>query len=140
MITRDINLSNSKKTSKRAILLALLLVLLSFLSLFAILYRKTSSHQQLTAYIYRNGQLLETIDLSEVSSPYTFSVASADGGYNEISVKPGAISISDADCPDKLCVSMGYVDSSLLPIVCLPHSLVIQVKETSQNTPDVITY
>lgn len=140
MITPDMNTSGPTKLSKRVLILALLLILLCLISLFAIIYRLPSSRKQLTAYIYQYGQLLKTIDLSAVTSNYTFTVIAEDGGHNEVTVKPGAIGISDADCPDKLCVSMGYADSSLLPIVCLPHSLVIQIKETSENAPDILSY
>ncbi|HKM34831.1 MAG TPA: NusG domain II-containing protein [Lachnospiraceae bacterium] len=140
MITPDINTPGSAKLSKRALILSLLLISLCLISLVVIICRLPSSRKQLTAYIYQNGQLFRTINLSEGTSDYTFTVIAEDGGHNEISVKPGEIGITDADCPDKLCVSMGYVDSSLLPIVCLPHSLVIHIKETSQNAPDIMTY
>ncbi len=140
MITPDIHSSGSKKISKTAVFLALILIIACLLSIIAIICRLPSSKEQLTAYIYQNGELIQSIDLNNVPSDYTFTITSPNGNYNEISVKQGGIAIIDADCPHKLCVSLGYADSSLLPIVCLPHNLVILVKETTPDTPDMMTY
>ena len=59
----------------------------------------------------------------------TFRITSPDGGWNEITIKDGSICISDADCPDKTCVKTGILRSESLPIVCLPHKLVIRLEE-----------
>lgn len=124
----------------RALVLLLLLLVLCIVSVFFIFIKKQPATACLHAEIYQNGELLQTIDLSAVTGPYSFTVECPDGGFNTITVRPGAIGICDADCPDKLCVSMGYADSSLLPIVCLPHSLVIQVKEKDGGLIDGMTY
>ncbi len=126
--------------SRRAFLLVLLLLVLCGISLFYILIQRQPHVSMLQANIYQDGVLLQTIDLQTVSEPYTFVVEAKDGGRNTISVRLGGIGICDADCPDKLCVKMGYADSSLLPIICLPHSLVIEVKETEENSVDGVTY
>ena len=61
-------------------------------------------------------------------SEQTFTVYSDDGGYNVIKVSGGAISVSDADCPDKICVKTAPVSDGIQPIVCMPHKLVIRVE------------
>ncbi|MDE8718548.1 NusG domain II-containing protein, partial [[Eubacterium] siraeum] len=60
-------------------------------------------------------------------SEQTFTVYSDDGGYNVNKVSGGAISVSDADCPDKICVKTAPVSDGIQPIVCMPHKLVIRV-------------
>lgn len=138
--------ADAKKCAKRSPTmpraLALLVVVLFFcvVSVFFIFAKKNPATTSLHAEIYQNGALIKTIDLSAVTEPYSFTVECLDGGFNTITVRPGAIGICDADCPDKLCVSMGYADSSLLPIVCLPHSLVIQIKEAEGAVIDGMTY
>ena len=57
-----------------------------------------------TACIYRDGQILRSIPLDQVSETCRFTVDATDGGYNIVEVSPGAIAIVEADCPDKLCV------------------------------------
>lgn len=140
MITGDIFKKLDKKTTRRALFLTIFLVVLSAASLFYILIQKKHPENAFTACIYQNGALVKTIDLSAVTEPYRFTLKASDGGFNVIEVRPGAIGILDADCPDKLCVSMGFADSSLLPIICLPHSLVIELHPADAKVPDAIAY
>ena len=74
-----------------------------------------------------NGRLIRTVELDS-ESEQTFTVYSDDGGYNVIKVSDGAISVSDADCPDKICVKTAPVSDGIQPIVCMPHKLVIRVE------------
>jgi len=87
---------------------------------------------KITAEIYQNGKLTQSISLNSVTEPYTFVVHGENGCENEIEVRPGCIGIISASCPDKLCVNQGFVDNSLLPIVCLPNNVVIQVYEEDE--------
>lgn len=125
---------------RRALLLSALVLVFCLLACLTIYFRLKEPANGLTAYIYQDGQLIETIDLHAVTAPYTFTIPALDGGSNTIEVRPDAIGIVDADCPDKLCVSTGFVESTLLPIVCLPHQLVIQLEASNQTQPDVISY
>lgn len=134
--------SENFKYGKRAFLLVLLLLLIAVISIVFIALGLQKKGQQLTAHIYQNGVLLESIDLSAVTEEYSFTVTGTHGESNTITVAPGSIGITDANCPDRLCVSMGYQSTSLLPIICLPHKLVISLEET-KNGPsslDSITY
>ncbi|MBE7007931.1 MAG: NusG domain II-containing protein [Ruminococcaceae bacterium] len=80
------------------------------------------------AVISQDGKVLREIDLSRVTEEYRFTVETDDGGSNEILVQPGRICVSEADCPDKICVKQGWLTDSPLPIVCAPHKLVIEIK------------
>ena len=134
------NKKQDKRTLRlRAALLSLLLLLFFAGSLFYLFFASAKKRIGQTARIYQDGVLLETIDLSSVDAPYSFVIESADGGFNCLEVRPGSIGITDADCPDKLCVSMGFTDSSLLPVICLPHGLVIEITESEAGT-DAISY
>lgn len=96
---------------------------------------------KITAEIYQDGALLYQIDLTAVDEPYTITVTATDGGENRIAVEKNRIGMIAADCPDKLCVKQGFIHSSLLPITCLPHHLVIQiVEDTSDARLDAIAY
>ncbi len=74
--------------------------------------------------IYQDGELVRTIDLSLVTKEESFDLES-DYGRNTILLEPGRIRVSDADCPDKVCVDSGWLTGAA-PIVCLPHRLVIE--------------
>ena len=129
---------NSKtQPYKRSILLITIILVLALL---CILWICTHSAKEasITAHIYQNGELLESIDLTKVTDNYTFTVTGDNDCYNEIEVRPGSIGILSASCPDKLCVHQGFIDSTLLPITCLPNRLVIQLS-SEDNTSDTVT-
>ena len=78
------------------------------------------------ARITRDGVLLEEINLTKTQAPFSFLLE--DGrGRNLISVEQGRIRVSEADCPDQICVDQGWISDGTVPIVCLPHRLMIQI-------------
>ena len=72
--------------------------------------------------IYRDGELIRTIDLDAVTEPYDILIGEAE---NVIHVEKGSVYVSSASCPDKVCVKQGRLSDNR-PIVCLPHKLVIK--------------
>ncbi len=129
-----------------AILMSLAILLLMLACVLWI--ARQPSPNAAAADIYQNGRLLQSIPLAAGEAPFSFTVTGPGGCFNEITVSDGGIGISSASCPDKLCVRQGYIQSSLLPIVCLPNGLVIQVREAGKEeslhgdliTPDIVTY
>ncbi len=79
------------------------------------------------AEIYSGGELIESIDLSLVTEGYSFTVTGTDGGENTVLVEPGRICVSQADCPDQVCVHQGWIETGVVPVVCLPNELVIRI-------------
>ena len=79
------------------------------------------------AVISVDGEELDRIDLSRVKESYDIEI---DTGYgrNVVHVEPGAISVTEADCPDKICVAMGRLQGSGIPIICMPHHLIIAIE------------
>lgn len=90
-----------------------------------------------TALIYQDGTCVRTIDLSQVDKPWSFTVE-WDGGYNVIQVERGRIRVSEADCPDQVCVHQGWISNSVVPIACLPHKLVIRLVSGSDSGVDAV--
>ena len=86
-----------------------------------------------TARILRDGEVLKEIDLSTVKEEYSFTIDCPEGGYNIVTVKPGMICVSEADCPDKICVKRGWASGGVSPIVCMPHRLVIEFEGETQT-------
>ena len=78
------------------------------------------------ARIIRDGGLVEEISLDQVEAPYSF-VLEDSSGTNTVQVEPGRIRISEADCPDQVCVNRGWIEDGRVPIVCLPHKLMIAI-------------
>ena len=84
--------------------------------------------EQQTVEIVQDGAVLYTFDLRRAEDR-EIRIASADGGYNLIVINSGTICISEADCPDQTCVRSGKLKSGYLPIVCLPHRLIVRFTE-----------
>ena len=116
------------KTRTWIIFIAVAAAVLAFLS-----FRLLTGKQEGTVVeVVQYGVVIQEIDLSAVKEEYSFEVNWIDGGSNTVLVQPGRICISDADCPDKVCIAQGWLTDEIMPIVCLPHYLVIQVKDAGQ--------
>ncbi len=124
---------------KRALLLGTIILLILIAGVIFLFIRYKDNADNYTAYIYQDGKLYKTINLSAVTTDYTLMVSSSNGGMNQILVQPGSITVTDADCPDLVCVHQGTIRNDLLPITCLPHGLVIELKPQHADI-DTITY
>lgn len=67
----------------------------------------------------------------------TFDVSFGDH-INTVEVRDHQIRVLSADCPDQTCVHMGWLRSASMPIVCLPHRLVIEFTDDPQEI-DAVT-
>ena len=76
-----------------------------------------------TAQIISDGEVLYTMNISAAQD----EIIRIDHGdsYNLVEITGGKIHVSEAGCPDKTCVSMGFLQGGA-PIVCLPNRLVIR--------------
>ena len=78
------------------------------------------------ARILVDGEQLRSIDLAS-SATETFEVVSEDGDRNVVAIERGRIRVTEANCPDQVCVRQGWISDSATPIACLPHGLVIEI-------------
>ncbi len=79
------------------------------------------------AKISVDGEAIYQIDLSKVDNSYEIPIEN-NGNRNVVLVENGSISITEASCPDKLCVKQGSISHSGYPIVCLPNKVIIEVE------------
>ena len=69
------------------------------------------------------------VDGKEVAK-YSLSVNatySLNGGTNILHIEDGKAWLTDADCPDKLCVRQGKISKEGETITCLPNKLTVTV-------------
>ena len=85
--------------------------------------------EEKTAIISVNGKKVKELDLNKDD---TFDLKT-DHGKNTIKVKDGEIFITEADCPDKLCVRHGSLKNKYDAIVCLPNKVVIEYKDADDT-------
>ena len=122
------------KLFKRTDLIIILVVLLAAA---AISIPRFLNSDKLTAEIYVDGKLEETIDLSAVDKEYKITPSTEP--RVEITVGKGEIYFSHAECKDKLCVKSGKLTSGGETAACLPARVVISLK-SNKNKTDIMTY
>lgn len=61
-----------------------------------------------------------------------------DGGSNRLVITNGKASITQADCPDKLCAHQPPIDEEGEIIVCLPHRITIEIESDSASSIDAV--
>ena len=111
--------------SRNAKILLILLLAAAALSAGFLLLQKKQTPSPV-ARITLDGEVIREIPLDEVEESYSFVVESG-AGSNTVLVEPGRIRVSEADCPDQVCVNQGFISDGTVPIVCLPHKLIIEI-------------
>lgn len=79
------------------------------------------------AIITVDGQEYKRIDLSRVTESYDIEI-DTKYGHNTVHVEPGRIAVTQANCPDGICVAQGAIDRGGVPIICMPHRLVVKIE------------
>lgn len=62
-----------------------------------------------------------------------------DNGFNVIETDGQSVYVSEADCPDQICVRQGKISGSRESIVCLPHRLLIRLEGSKDSGLDAMT-
>ena len=57
-----------------------------------------------------------------------FPVSTPNGGENRVWVQDDLVFMDDANCPDQTCVKQGVIRDSTVPIVCLPHKVIVRIE------------
>lgn len=117
--------------NKKVILASVFLAVICIGGIVAFVLMKQMSVAEPVAELYVDGTLVRTEALSQEKS---FSLTT-EYGYNDILIENGTISVTAADCPDRVCVNTGPTNSSVVPIICLPHRL--EIKIVSADNDDI---
>ena len=115
------------KSNKFWLILLAVLVIVS--SIAALMLRQTPTSY---ARIYLHGELAETVNLLEVTEPYSM-IFQTNGNLNIVELEYGRVRILESNCPSGACVRQGWISGGLIPIVCLPHRLVITLEGDDTN-------
>ena len=106
----------------------LLLAVLSFTA-YRFLNRKPGDVVQITV----DSKVVKTLPLD---TDVSYTVRTANQGENIIQIKEGTACVSEANCPDKLCVHQKKISKQGENIICLPHKLVISVLSSKKSVLD----
>lgn len=89
-------------------------------------------------------RVVVTVDGKEVwshslSEDAVYTVKSPNGS-NVVRIQDQKASVTEADCPDQICRKHKAIDKTGETIVCLPHKVVVEIKDgTREKEYDGIT-
>lgn len=83
------------------------------------------NNDERVAKITVDGKLFKTVKLTKEEQTIDIKT---EYGYNILKIHDYGMEIVDADCPDKVCLTFGFVERNGGTIVCLPHKLLIEIE------------
>lgn len=98
-------------------------VLILALGLFG--WRLFSQEEGSQVVVRIDGQITAEYSLTE---DRTVILNGCDGGNNTLEIADGTARMTEADCPDGLCVHQGEISYDGQTIVCLPHRIVVEIR------------
>ena len=141
------------KMKKPHIIMSAMLVIIAVYCLVMIFNENRSSGH--TVNIISGGTILRTYDMSVITDEIYITVVPAsgsedayilegeqhtDGHYNVIRISHDGVSVTASDCPTGLCIHRGSINSSDIPIACLPNRLMITIDDSGESDTDAWTY
>ena len=63
----------------------------------------------------------------------------SDGSYNVLEIKGGKADVTEASCPDGICVDHRAVSKQKQSITCLPNKLVVEIRNGEASDVDAVT-
>lgn len=124
-------LSNVKKKKRDIIFIGVLLVM-ALIAFFVV--DKFIKKDGNKVVIKVDGEIVKIVNLTDTNN---IIVNGYDGGTNTVVIENGTVYMTEADCPDKICVNTGKISKIGETIVCLPHRVVVEIQgEVSQSDSD----
>lgn len=125
-----------QKTKKNDILLIGVILVLALAA-----YVGVSIFQDATTY---NAEALVLIDGEEygrfpLDTDVVERIELPDGSYNVLVIEEGKADVTEASCPDGICVNHRAVSRQKQSITCLPNKLVVEIRNGEESDVDAIT-
>ena len=73
-----------------------------------------------------DGEVYASYDMDEVKG--IIPVSTPNGGENRVYVQDDLVFMDSANCPDQTCVKQGVIRDGSVPIVCLPHKVIVRIE------------
>lgn len=118
---------------KNDIILVTILLILAIVSYTIVKYIGNENGAQVEVII--DGEVSETFPLDENIS---YKIIIDDKNYNILSIENGEVSVSEASCPDKLCINQKKITKAGESIICLPNKLVVRIVGDKKTTIDAV--
>ncbi len=115
----------------------LILIIILLAGSFWLMQYLGTAQKEAVLRIYQKGEFIGEYDLSQSQ---TIPVTGMEDSYNLVLIEDGTVRVTDADCPDQLCMKQRSISKNGESIICLPHKLVLQIHAKEEGTLDAVTY
>jgi len=113
------------------------LVIISFIPETVIFITTYNKYNSFYVEVYSKGKLYKKLPLKKDAEKITFTLDN-ELGTNVIEINKAQVKITDANCPDKICVKAHAISKPGEVLICLPHKLVVKIiGEGKQETDEV---
>ena len=124
-----------KKTKNDLLLIGGALVLALVAYLIMTFFQGQATHNA-KAVVTIDGKLYGSYCLAEDTIE---KIELPDGSYNMLEIKEGKADITEASCPDGICVNHRAVSKQSQSIVCLPNKVVVEIESGEEPELDAVT-
>ena len=104
-------------------------VLIAVVALFGYTKLKDANEKAAFVEVYKDNELYKEIPLDEEAE---FTIK--DGEHiNKVKVHDRGVEVTEANCPDKVCVKTGFITKPSQSIVCIPNKLNIKIVDSNSD-------
>lgn len=101
------------------------LLLLALIAYGLVTYIQKNSTKEAVVVITVNGKIQGTYSLD---GNQTICIPDKQNATNKVRIQGGKVKMEEADCPDQICVNHRAIQYNNETIVCLPHQVVVEIK------------
>ena len=123
-------------TKKNDILLIGAILVLALTAYLGMSFFQGKNTHDAEAVVLINGEEKGSFPLSV---DRTERIELPDGSYNVLEIREGKADVTEASCPDGICVNHRAVSKQKQSITCLPNKLVVEIRNGEASDVDAIT-
>lgn len=91
----------------------------------AFLFQKLTAKEGEQVVITVDGKLYQQLPLHETKE---LVIETKNHGVNKVKIQDGVVKMTEATCPDQICVKHSAIHKTGEMIVCLPNEVVVEIK------------
>ncbi|SHO49427.1 NusG domain II-containing protein [Anaerocolumna xylanovorans] len=110
----------------------ILLLIILFIALASLLIFKITQKDGNMVVVTIDGAVYKEYPLNKDIS---VDIQGVKGGTNHLVIKDGYADVTEASCPDKICVKSRKISKTGESIICLPNKVVVKIE--GKDSPEV---
>jgi hypothetical protein len=105
------------------------------IALAAVVFINVTKKEGAVVVVTIGGEVYKTLPLDEDT---TFTIGDKQGDYNVLEIRGGEAKMTEANCPDKICVAHRSIHYDHESIICLPHGVSVEIRDGEKSDVDMI--